>query len=224
MTQRQNSVTQGRDTSSRARTPLRGYQCHVTGDATVTRDAFERDAAGRDVPGAPLRSDPVTITPGEVRSGFEEKTKAHAAKLATDPRFAGWLGLMPNERTCCGTFDGSVHRATCTAQDRAVALMSDGDPDPAIGEAAARRAEESIELLRRAKYSFLCWAQRNPEADPREVQAARDFLDRHQPLQRPLGAGQPPPQRRGPENAAAARVEDVPGIPQREEQGRSNHA
>lgn len=113
---------------------------------------------------------------------------------------------------------------TTTEFDLAVALMSDGDPDPAIGEAAARRAEESIELLRRAKYSFLCWAQGNPEADPREVQAARDFLDRHPPLRRQLGTGEPPPNGHGQENAATGRAEALPGIPAREESGRSARA
>lgn len=103
--------------------------------------------------------------PGSPASGVGtvgEKSRAHAARLATDPRFAGWLGLM--------------------AQD---------DPAPAIAEAAQRRIAEQLELTRRAKYSFLLWAQDNQETDPAAIAEARQFLADHPPLQRPLGTGEP---------------------------------
>lgn len=103
----------------------------------------------------------MTITSGTALA-IEEKTAAHKAKLATDPRFAGWLGLM--------------------AQD---------DPPPAIAEAAQRRIAEQLELTRRAKYSFLLWAQDNPEIDPAAIAEARQFLADHPPLQRALGTGEP---------------------------------
>jgi len=156
VTHRRNSVTDRRDIASRARTPLRGMSrlSRVT-DAGVT------EVVGRDSDRAPLRSDPVPITPGTAQ-GIEEKTRAHKAKLAQDPRFAGWLGLMAAD-----------------------------DPDPSIGEAAQRRAEERLELTRRAKYSFLLWAQDNPETDPAAIAEARQFLADHPPLQRALGTGEP---------------------------------
>lgn len=155
MTQRRNTVTNRRDSLARAR-PLRGIPLSRHGTVTVTVPL-----GGRDSDRAPLRSDPVTITPGNAL-GFEEKTAAHKAKLATDPRFAGWLGLMTQD-----------------------------DPDPAIGQAAQRLADERRELMRRAKYAFLCHAQDNPEADPAEIAEARQFLADHPPLQRPLGTGEP---------------------------------
>lgn len=68
--------------------------------------------------------------------------------------------------------------------------MADGDPDPAIAEAAQRRAEEMVELTRRAKYSFLCWAQGNPKADPKDIAEARQFLADHPSLRRALGTGE----------------------------------
>lgn len=113
----------------------------------------------------PLTPDTLPLRSARPASGVGtvgEKTRAHAAKLATDPRFAGWVGLM-----------------------------ADGDPDPAIGQAAQRLADERRELMRRAKYAFLCHAQDNPEADPAEIAEARQFLADHPPLQRPLGTGEP---------------------------------
>lgn len=92
----------------------------------------------------------------------ERSVLTHAERLATDPRFAGWLGLMAAD-----------------------------DPDPAIAEAAQRRADEQLELTRRAKCSYLCWAQGNPEADPKQISEARQFLADHPPLRRALGTGEP---------------------------------
>lgn len=51
----------------------------------------------------------------------------------------------------------------------AVALMAQDDPDPAIAQAAQDLADERRELMRRAKYAFLCHAQDNPEADPADI-------------------------------------------------------
>lgn len=75
--------------------------------------------------------------------------------------------------------------------DSALHLLTQDDPDPAIGQAAQRRAEEQLELTRRAKYSFLLWAKDNPETDPAAIAEARQFLADHPPLQRPLGTGEP---------------------------------
>lgn len=73
----------------------------------------------------------------------------------------------------------------------ALDLLARDDPDPSIAEAAQRRAEEQLELMRRAKYSFLLWAQDNPETDPAAIAEARQFLADHPPLQRALGTGEP---------------------------------
>ncbi len=74
--------------------------------------------------------------------------------------------------------------------EAALDLLARDDPDPSIGEAAQRRAEERLELMRRAKYSFLLWAQDNPETDPAAIAEARQFLADHPPLQRALGTGE----------------------------------
>lgn len=76
------------------------------------------------------------------------------------------------------------------AFDEALALLTQDDPPPPSAE-DIRRREDRTELTRRAKASFLGWAENSPEADPLEVQAARDFLAATAPLQRPLGTGEP---------------------------------
>lgn len=115
----------------------------------------------RDSDTPPLALRDVTITQA-VPLSVDQKTAAHKAKLREDPRFAGWLGLMTQD-----------------------------DPDPAIGAEAQRRADEQLDLTRRAKYSFLLWAKDNPETDPKAIAEARQFLADHPPLQRPLGDGSP---------------------------------
>lgn len=79
MTQAPKTVTDERDISSRARTPLRGKsRCHaVTAERDVT-------GGGRDSDTPPLALRGVTITPGTAA----ERSRDHAAQLAADPRFA----------------------------------------------------------------------------------------------------------------------------------------
>lgn len=159
---------------SRARTPLFHRGCHG-----VTRDTSNRDVTSdrdSDTPGLEGRG--VTITLAS--AAFEARTAAHKAKLAADPRFAGWLGLMTQD-----------------------------DPPPDL--AAIARQEERTELMRRAKYAFLCWAQDNPAADPFDVQAARDFLAAHPPLARPLGTGEPSTTHPTDDRATTARETPSPG-------------
>ena len=69
-------------------------------------------------------------------------------------------------------------------------VTSGADEHDDASRAAQRRAEERLELTRRAKYSFLLWAQDNPEADPEAIAEARQFLADHPPLQRALGTGE----------------------------------
>ena len=148
-TQRKFGGTQRRDTSRARARPF--------GD-TVLCPCVPLGHTGRDTSSGTRDATPPGIAS---RSGHSERTAEHKAKLAQDPRFAGWLGLMAAD-----------------------------DPDPSIGQAAQRRAEERLELTRRAKYSFLLWAQDNPETDPAAIAEARQFLDDHPPLRRALGTGE----------------------------------
>lgn len=86
-TQEENGGTKDRDTSrARARPFGDAALCPCVPAGTQMRDATTgtRDATP---PGIASRS----------LGAVAEKTRAHAAKLATDPRFAGWLGLMAQD-------------------------------------------------------------------------------------------------------------------------------
>lgn len=155
-TQNEKRDIRERDTLARAR-PLRG-------NVTVS----QRDTSGRDVtshrdsdtPPASLRG--VTITLSGGGASHAERTAAHRAKLATDPRFAGWINLM-----------------------------SDGDPDPAIGLEVLRRREEQDELKRAAYQRAIDRHEQGQHVDPEHLAEARAFCDAHPRLQRALGTGEP---------------------------------
>lgn len=87
--------------------------------------------------------------------------QAHKAKLAADPRFAAWLGLVTQD---------------------------DPPPDPA---ATTRREERDELMRRACLSHLEMAARGLATADPVHTQWCRDFVATTAPLGRPLGTGEP---------------------------------
>lgn len=153
MTQRRNSVTQDRDTLARARPSLR-KGCHVVTCDTHGVTHADRDSDTR--PQGPV----VTITPG---SSVGEKSRAHAAELLKDPRFASIAAGLSREP------------------------FSDPHPNPQTLAADAERAE----LHRSAAAAAIARHQAGQFVDPVHLEWCRAIVATFKPLQRPLGTGAP---------------------------------
>lgn len=163
MTQDQKERDKQGVTLARAR-PLRGLSrvTVVTQNRDVTHT--DRDATP---PGIASRSQ--VVVGEEKQAGAKapeslaaDRTAAHKAKLATDPRFAGWVGLM-----------------------------ADGDPDPAIGAEVIRRRDEQDELKRAAYQRAIDRHEQGQHVDPEHLAEARAFCAAHPRLRRPLSSGEP---------------------------------
>lgn len=90
-----------------------------------------------------------------------QRTAAHKAKLAEDPRFAGWLNLLAKD---------------------------DPQPDPA---ATARREERDELMRRACLAHLEMADRGLANGDPVHTQWCRDFVASTAPLGRPLGTGEP---------------------------------
>lgn len=142
-------------------------RCPVTA-ATSTSAGLA--AGGLEGVGCAQRPEPLTPdsriagAPGSPASGVGtvgEKSRAHAARLAKDKRFAGWLGLMAD---------------------------SDPPPDPA---AIARRKERDELTRRACIAHLAMADRGLATGDPKHTQWCRDFVATTPALNRPLSTGEP---------------------------------